>query len=98
MQDTQRELDNFAKLHAPRVKLSDERCIYLARKTEDHIPLDVHLEPFTLEDITAQLDVNTRPVQWLIRQLQTYDVQKQVALGILYTKGEVFAHVVQKSL
>lgn len=97
MQSEQAALLSFVRLHGSRLKKvrSDERVAHLVNFSEAGVPLDSPLKQFTVQDILSELDSESMPVRWLIRQVQTYDVDGQNVIGLIFNRQSVLAHVVQ---
>ncbi len=97
MEDEQKALLSFVQLHGSRLKnvKTSERVAYLVRFSKAGIPLDIPLEPRTVQQLATELDVQTVPVRWLLQQVQTYDQDTSNVLGLIFDNQTVLAHVIQ---
>jgi hypothetical protein len=55
--------------------------------------LDTVLTRYTLQQVIDYFDRNTLTM-WLINQIQTYNPDKEVIIGLIFTQSSVLAHVV----
>lgn len=97
METEQRALTSFVRLHGSRLKheKTKERVAYMVSFSETGIPLDVPLEPKTVEELCSILDTESIPVRWLIQQVQTYDQDSTNVLGIIFSRTSVLAHAIK---
>ena len=82
------------QLHAPKAQLHKERCVFLTQYMTSGISIDTVLERYTLDQITRMFEIN-QLTRWLINQVQTYDPDKEVIIGLIFSKSNVLAHVVR---
>lgn len=94
MEKEQHALNKFVQVHARKIKIKDERCIHLVEYDENKLPIDVTLQCYTAEDVLAQFDTSSKLIQWILSQVNTYDVKKEVVAGLIFSKSNVLAHVV----
>ena len=94
MEDEQRALTAFVQLHAPKAQLHKERCAFLTQYISNGISIDTVLERYTLDQITRMFEMN-HLTRWLINQMQTYDPDKEVIIGLIFSESNVLAHVVR---
>lgn len=97
MDQQQNALLAFVKLHGSRLKVScaTSRVAHLARYSKSGNPLDIALEMYTIERVIAEMDKESPPVRWLIRQIQTYDTVSQRVLGLIFDPRTAYAHVIE---
>lgn len=88
---------SFVRLHGTRLKgvSSPERVAHLVHFSASGMPLDVPLTPYTIERIVDELDPDSHPIRWLIQQVQTYDIDSQNVIGLIFSPTSALAHVVQ---
>ena len=89
-------LISFVNVHARKVEVSNDRCVYLAEYNENGVNVDVVLKQYTIEQIISNFDTNDQLIRWLIQQIQTYNVKKEIVLGLIFSKSEILAHVIRK--
>ena len=97
MQEEQAALNSFVQLHAKKAVLSPERYVYLVHHSAGGVPLDVTLERFTIQNVLEmkqRFDAESRLVQYMIHQMNTYDPQKEIVIGLIFSRSNVLAHVV----
>lgn len=83
MQKEQEALKNFINLHAHKATIcKHEKCVYLTNYRESGIPLNEVLSKLKEEDIIQKYDLNHKLTQWVMNQLNTYDPQKEVIIGL----------------
>ena len=105
MEKEQHELLSFVKLHANKARITKDRCAHLVEFKNGRIPIDCTLTTMTHDDILlyfSDKDKNKSPldkplVRWLMQQIATYDNDKEVIMGIIFSEEIVLAHVVKKS-
>ena len=96
MQVEQVALRRFVDLHGSKYKniKCPERAVFLARFS-DVMSLDVKPTKYRQSDIVQTFDTDDATVRFLLRQLQTYDMDTQNVLGLVFSGGTVLAHVIQ---
>ena len=97
MEAEQTALHSFVRLHGTRLKgvRTHNRVAHLVPFSPSGILLHAPLQPYTVERIVAELDAESLPIRWLIQQVQTYDVDTQNVLGLVFDRQSALAHVVQ---
>lgn len=95
MEAEQKALLSFINLHAKKAKLTKDRCIYLTDFVEAGIPLNTPLTSMTLDDVLEAFDTASPLVQWVLKQISTYDVDKEVLVGLKFSKQTVLAHALR---
>jgi hypothetical protein len=93
MEEEQHALNAFVQLHAPKAELHKERCVFLSNHHSSGMQLDTVLTRYTLQQVIDYFDRNTLTM-WLINQIQTYNPDKEVIIGLIFTQSSVLAHVV----
>lgn len=88
-------LTNFVNLHAHKAKLTNEKCVYLAKHNYAGNALDCKLTIYYESDIISSFDTSSTTIQFLLHQMQTYDIYKQIMVGLIFDESNVFAHVLQ---
>lgn len=91
-----RELNAFVNIHAHKVPRSMNRVVHLARQHDNSLALDASFQAYTVDDINREFDRSQTLVQWLLKQISTYNIDKEVVLGIIFQNGTILAHVVKK--
>ena len=98
MEKEQKALGAFVSLHANKVPArTNNRCVFLVRYTDAGIPLDTPLVMYTLEDIVAAFDTESTLIHWVIQQIQTYDVDTQSVVGLIFDRSTILTHVIRKT-
>lgn len=100
MEEHQRALNSFVQLHANKLSIrKDKRVAHLVKYSPSGIPLNITLTQYTLEDLQKEniLDDTSCLVHWLFQQIQTYDVDREHIIGLIFDKRTVLAHVVKLS-
>lgn len=95
MEREQEELRRFINLHASKAALSAERRLHLATWSASGVPLDVELATWSVEDVFRAFSQESMLVRWTMRQLQTYDVDREIVIGLDFGDGKLLAHVVR---
>ena len=95
MDKEQEVLLNFVNLHASKTYTCDERCIHIAKYNPDGIPIDAEFEILNINDVLHKYNTNETLIQWVLRQMHTYDTEKQIILGIEFDKNKILSHVLQ---
>ena len=95
MEDERRALDAFLKLHAKKIRRHErsKRTAFLVHYS-DAIPLDVKFEAYDIAAVTRELDGRNGTVQWLLKQMHTYDPSVSNVVGLIFPNGNVLAHVI----
>ena len=95
MERERRALDVFVQLHAQKLRNHKytERVAFLVQFSES-IPLDVKFTPFTVSKVQECLDSSNPTVQWLLKQMHTYEPSTSNIVGLIFEKSIVLAHVV----
>jgi len=96
MQSERKNLDNFVALHASKALLSPDRVVHLVQYSAI-TPLDVKLTQYTIDDImeSDRFDTSSVLVQWLLKQLHSYNPISEKVVGLQFSKHSVLAHVVR---
>jgi len=95
MEDEQSALISFIKLHAHKAVIHNERCIYLAKYDPSGIPLSVVLDRYSYENLLQSFDKESRLNHWVFKQVQTYDVNKEIVIGLEFSKSKILSHVIK---
>lgn len=101
MEDERRKLSMFIQFHAHRPELDqDRRCAHLARPDADGcVPMDVKIEKMGVEELKEALNLGseaTPPVLFLMNQLKTYDPEKEMIMGLIFSRDCALASVVRR--
>ena len=100
MESQRMALNVYRDLVAPDVLKykTKEPCVFLGRSDAlcSLPPLQSKIEVFSREDINTQLDRESHLVRWVDRQLQTYDPEKEVIIGLLFDKGTILTDVLPR--
>ena len=99
MEEEQKALYSFVHLHANRLRdrpAKDPHVVYMAPFSPVSMPLDITLEPYTVDEIREAFDTNSTLVRWLLRQVETYNPEREIILGLIFDKTRVLAHVIQR--
>lgn len=93
-------VQDILSLHAYKIPRSsfakdrETRCVFLLHTEDDRsVSLQATFVRFTAEECTSALDVEQRSVQWLMRQVMTYDPRTEFLAGVCFPNGQVLAHV-----
>lgn len=96
MNHEQEVLMSFIKLHGHKAKINkNERCIHLVNYSASGIPLHSSLTIYNMDEMLTNYDLNSKLVQWVLNQMNTYDIDKEVILGIVFSNSNILAHVVK---
>ena len=95
MEKERKALDAFVTIHAKKALLSKERCVYLVQYNESGIPIDVTLERYTFDKLLNAFNTDSTLVKWLLKQINSYDVDKEILIGLKFSTTNVLAHVVR---
>lgn len=95
MEREQEELRNFINLHACKATLSQERRIHLMDWSPAGTALDAELAVFTIDDVLKSHNAENTLVRWTLRQLQTYDVDKEIVIGLNFGSDKLLSHVIR---
>ena len=98
MEEEQKALNSFVQVHANKLAIrTDKRVAHLVNYSPSGIPLNITLTQYTLEDLRQAniLDVSSPLVHWLFQQIQTYDIDREHVIGLVFDKNTVLAHVVK---
>lgn len=98
--DDDRVVQDILSLHASKIRRStfakdrDTRCVFLLHMNDDRtVSLQANFVRLTPDECTTAMDVEQRSVQWLMRQLMTYDPRAEFLAGVRFPNGQVLAHV-----
>lgn len=98
--DDDKVVQDILSLHASKIRRSsfakdrETRCAFLVYMGEDRtVSLQTHFVRLTVDECKDALDVEHRSVQWLMRQLMTYDPHTEFLGGVHFPNGQVLAHV-----
>ena len=75
---------------------------YITMCENNVLPLNCKILQMTTENVLSYFssdgkDINDKPlVRFLLQQIQNYDVDKEVVMGIAFSKDNVLAHVLKK--
>ena len=71
-----------------------DRGLYLlhAIGKERVIPIQASFVHYTREEAATALNTDRRSVQWLLRQIASYNVDTCILAGVLFDSGDVLAH------
>jgi len=86
----------FLNIHNKKTKTSKEPIVYLVQK-EDCLKPDTHLVAWKEQHLVNYFDHDSKQFQWLMKQLKTYDCEKQVILGMFVDKNTVYSEVLKKT-
>lgn len=98
MEEQRKALDSFVQVHANKLTIRrDKRVVHLVNYSPSGIPLNITLTQYTLEDLREAriLDDSSPLVHWLFQQIQTYDIDREHIIGLIFDKKTVLAHVVK---
>ena len=98
MEEQQKALNSFVQVHANKLAIrTDKRVAHLVNYSPSGIPLNITLTQYTLEDLRQAniLDVSSPLVHWLFQQIQTYDIDREHVIGLVFDKKTVLANVVK---
>lgn len=96
MDKEQSALLNFINLHAHKAHIDkNRRCVYVTKYNEQGIKLDIKLTKLDQDKIVQNYDVSNRLIQWVLNQLNTYDQNKEVIIGLEFDNGNLLTHVIR---
>ena len=85
----------FLTLHNRKGKTTKEPIAYLVKK-EDCLNAETPLIAWKEEHLVKYFDHDSTQFQWLMKQLKTYDYEKEIILGMIVDNKSVFSEVLQK--
>tara|TARA_B100001989_G_scaffold227931_1_gene184369 strand:- start:657 stop:944 length:288 start_codon:yes stop_codon:yes gene_type:complete len=88
-------LNVFLSLHNRKAKTTKEPTVYLVQK-DDCLKADSPLVAWKEQHLVNYFDHESKQFQWLMKQLKTYDCEKEVILGIFSDNKTVFSEVLKK--
>tara|TARA_B100001778_G_C18531379_1_gene603793 strand:- start:475 stop:777 length:303 start_codon:yes stop_codon:yes gene_type:complete len=95
MEKERRELDAFVQMHAKKAELTKDPCVYLVECKQNGIPSDITLERFSRDVFMKTFDLNSTLVQWVVKQMDSYDVKKEIVIGLIFARNSILTHVVR---
>ena len=95
MNEEQSALISFINTHAHKAVIHNERRIYLAKYNDSGIPLDVVLDRYSYDNLLHSFDKESRLNHWVFKQVQTYDVNKEIVIGLEFSKSKILSHVIR---
>lgn len=92
------KVQEILRLHAAKLASSSitptEAHVYLLHMEGDGtVKLDAEFVRYDAEDCKMAFDLDKRSVQWMMRQLTTYEPVKEYLAGVRFPNGEVLCHV-----
>ena len=97
--DDERTVEDQLRVHATKLtgqRLTDVRCAYMMHALLDRTtPLSADFIKYTRDELVAATKAHhdKRSVQWLLKQVSTYDAAREVVAGVFFVDGETLAHV-----
>lgn len=95
MEEEQSALKSFINLHAHKAVIHKERCIYLTKYEPTGIPLNVVLDRYSFDNLLHSYDKDSKINHWVFQQVQTYDIDKEIVIGLEFSKSKILAHVIR---
>jgi hypothetical protein len=96
MEKEQSALISFINMHAHKaVILKDTRCVQITKYRESGIPLDVTLKKWSMQYIVNNYDVEDKLTQWVLNQLNTYNPNKEIVIGLEFENKKLLTHVIK---
>ena len=87
---------NFINLHAHKASIDKfNKCVYITKFQESGIKLDVVLDKLSQDDILNKYDKDNTLVQWVLNQLNTYNQEKEVIIGLEFPNEVLLTHVIK---
>ena len=94
-QDNIKKLHIFVSMHSGTVKTTPEPCVYLIQ-IDDLFDQSSPIKKFKQNDIIENFNKDSFYIQWVMKQLTTYDCEKQVIMGIIVDNNTIISDVVTK--
>jgi hypothetical protein len=63
---------------------------------EGKLPLDVKIEKWTPEDVQRELDMDSQACRWIMKQVTSYDPERQYILGIVFSRELALTSVLER--
>ena len=95
MQEERRLYRGFMELHSSKAATTAFPCVQVMFYKDTMGPKDP-LVQMTRQDILDELDKESPLVRQMLRQVSTYDVDKQVVVGLVFDRKTVLSDVVWK--
>lgn len=96
MEKEREALLNFINLHAHKASIDKvNRCVYITKFHESGIKLDVVLDKLSQDDILRKFNKNSTLVHWVLNQLNTYNQDKEVIIGLEFSNEVLLTHVIK---
>ena len=93
MNDERRTFDLFVKMHGNKATATSSPTAHVHFFDGTGIPADCPLVQMTREDVLQELDKESRPVQWLLKQMTTYECERQKLLCLVFDRSRVVSDV-----
>lgn len=89
------ELDGFINMHASRIAHhKGARVAYLA-EYRDPLSMDCNIKPYSMKMIVDEFGTDAPLVRWVLKQIQTHDIEHEKVLGLIFGKSEIVCQVVK---
>ena len=96
MERERQALLNFINLHAHKASIDKvNKCVYITKFQESGIKLDVVLEKLSQDDILTRYNKDNMLIQWVLNQLNTYNQDKEVIIGLEFSSDVLLTHVIK---
>ena len=94
-EDYIKKLHIFISMNSGTVKTTSEPCVYLI-PINDLFDQSSPIKKFKQNDIIENFNKDSFYIQWVMKQLTTYNCEKQVIMGIIVDKNTIISDVVTK--
>ena len=96
MEEKRIALNAFVNLHGHKASLNrNARQVYITKFRDAGIPLNIELDTITREDITKEFNLEDYTTRWVITQLNTYDPDREVVMGLEFENNTLLTHVIR---
>ena len=94
-EDHIKKLQIFISMNNEIVKTSNDPCVYLIG-INDVFDQSVPIKKYNKKEILENFNKESFYIQWLMKQLTTFDHDKQVIMGVIVDKDTIISNVVTK--
>ena len=95
MEVQRKELLSFINIHAHKAIINkNNRQVHIAKFSEKGIPLNVELDIWTQDEIVNYFDMDNHTTRWVIHQLQTYNPEREIVIGLEFQNKTLLTHVI----
>ena len=86
----------FLALHSHKATTTSEPIAHIAFHPPDGIlPPHLPLVRMTREDVASEMDTSSELVRWLLRQMSTYDHEREKIVALVFDRKTVLSDVLR---